>query len=198
MSVKTSKNQLCNLGNINKINNSNCLSKPQKNGSLGAKADSGFNKKTLSKAMLYSQMVRNISQSYNNSQNVSTFNRCSTSRTLIPVNNYSRFSSEVPDVLQSGPNTVLPNMIANFEIDATFTDISTNIVTIYWTGIGCDVNVEYYTTLEPTKITYLNNISSHSFTIYSLLPNTTYKFKLRPTFNGIYGILHTLTCTTHV
>jgi len=195
MPAKTSKIQLCNLGNINKPNNAHCSTKPQKDES-SVKVDSSFNKKTLSKAMLYSQMVRNISQIYNKSQSVSTFKTCSTSRTLIPVNSYSRFTTPEQDILLSTPTNVLPNMIANFHIEASFTNISENSMTIYWVGIGCDVNVEYYKNDDTTNITTLYNISNHSFTVYLLQPNTTYIFKLTPTFNGLYGVIYTLSGKT--
>jgi len=195
MTAKTSKLQLCNLKNINTPNNGNCSSKPQKNAS-SSKVDSGFNKKTMSKAMLYSQMVRNISQIYDKSQSVSTFRTCSSSRTLIPVQSYSRFTTPEQDILLSSPTNVLPNMIANFQIEASFTDISDNNMTIYWVGTGCDVNVEYYKKDDTTNTTTLYNISNHSFTVFSLQPNTTYVFKLTPTFNGLYGVLYTLSGKT--
>ena len=193
----TSKRQLCNLGYTDKKNNANCLSKPQKT-TPSTKTDTGFVKKTLSKAMLYSQMVRNISQIYDKSQSVSTYRTCSTSRTLIPVNNYSRATTPEEDAIYSSPTNVLPNVISNFQIEASVIDISNNSMTLYWVGIGCDVNVEYYAENDPDNKTTLYNISNHSFTIYSLNPNTTYIVRLRPTFNGLYGVLYSLSGTTHI
>jgi len=112
------------------------------------------------------------------------------------VNSYSRATTPQEDAYLTTPTNVLPIVITNFQIDASFTDISNNSITIVWVGVGCDVNVEYYDETTPDNKTTLDHISNHSFTINSLQPNTTYIFRLRPTFNGIYGILFTLTGKT--
>jgi hypothetical protein len=195
MSSKASKQQLCDLGYTYKKNNDGCLSNPQKT-TPSTKTDTSFNKNTISKAMLYSQMVRNINQIYDKSQTVSTYRTCSTSRTVIPVNSYSRATTPQEDAIYSSPTNVLPFVITNFQIDASFTDISNNSMTIFWVGIGCDVNVEYYDEKNPDNKTTLYHISNHSFTINSLEKNTTYIIRLRPTFNGLYGVLFTITGKT--